>query len=281
MQTFVWHGCDKTGKNIRGTIKAKTQQEAKNTLFKQGIAVFTIRQSHRSTLHNLLDRLKNHDNQLIVFFSHSAILLKSGLDSITTLKLVQTQLSSPYVQSVVSFLHADVKKGMRFSQAMAQYPLFSSFMVHSIRAGEEAGNIASIFTMLGHYLEEKSSFEKKIVQAAFMPVITILFAFLIITSVLIWVIPQFELFMMSSEKPLPTTTRLVFSVSRFLRSEQALPLIIFACACVVSFRYFLRWQKFRYHKDVLLAKRVIMLPEWRFSSILGLKRISIMLCDLG
>ena len=149
MIDFAWRGIDERGNEQRGVIVARSQEHVKAELLKQRIVVLTCRQRSLSFIARIVTSIRTvlgnayyiKPSDRIYLFRSLSLLLSSGVAVIEGLDVLSSRMHlSDRVRGIIGEMNRDVKRGMPFSVAMENIPnVFSSLMIHLVRAGEESG----------------------------------------------------------------------------------------------------------------------------------------------
>lgn len=208
--TFVWEGQDRSGKTVRGELRAPGEALANAILRRQGIRVVKLKRQR-------LGRGKKVTDKDITFFTRQlAVMMKSGVPLLQAFDIVAKGHSNPAVQRMLLSIKADVETGSSLGQAFAKFPLyFDSLYVNLVRAGEAAGILDSLLDRLATYKEKILAIKSKIKSALFYPAAVIAVAFLVTAVIMIFVIPAFKQVFSSFGADLPAPTLVVIAISDF------------------------------------------------------------------
>lgn len=208
--TFVWEGKDRSGKSVRGEVRAPGQALANAILRRQGIRVEKLKQQR-------LGRGKKITEKDITLFTRQlAVMMKSGVPLLQSFDIVAKGHSNPSVQRLLLTIKSDVETGSSLAQAFAKFPLqFDSLYVNLVRAGEAAGILDGLLDRLATYKEKILAIKGKIKSALFYPTAVIGVAFLVTAVIMIFVIPAFKQVFSSFGADLPGPTLVVMAISDF------------------------------------------------------------------
>jgi len=238
MKKYTWRGIDAQGKNRKGTLSAHSQENLKDLLLKQKIALLDCKLEKEAFLKNFFSFSKGvNKSQKAFFFGQLAILVSSGVELLKALKLVSKQIKSKKLKDAILQITDDVSKGDSLSKSMQKHnSIFDSSMVYVVRAGENSGKLGFVLQSLANYLNDRLELIKKLKYASLLPCITIVFALFIVFGIFIFVIPQFESLFVAMDQPVPDSTKIVMKISLFLRSQNA----FFCFLIFISLLLFLR-----------------------------------------
>ena len=205
---FAWEGKDKTGKVVKGEMRAEGQAIVSATLRRQGILVGKIKKrSSRSG-----GRVTEKD--VALFTRQMATMMKAGVPLLQAFDIVGKGHSNPAVAKLLLDLKTEVETGSSLATAFRKYPLhFDALYCNLVGAGEQAGILETLLDRLAVYKEKTLAIKSKIKSALFYPVAIIVVAFVITAVIMIFVIPAFKQVFTSFGADLPTPTLVVMAIS--------------------------------------------------------------------
>lgn len=210
---FVWEGKDKTGKIIRGELRATSETVVQATLRRQGVLVTKVSKQRFKTGGRITDK------DITLFTRQLATMMKSGVPLLQAFDIVGKGHSNPAVGKLLLDIKADVETGSALNQAFRKYPLyFDSLFCNLIGAGEQAGILDTLLDRLAIYKEKILAVKSKIKSALFYPIAVIVVAFCITAVIMIFVIPAFKDVFKSFGADLPAPTLVVIAISDFFVS---------------------------------------------------------------
>lgn len=208
--TFLWTGKNKSGKIVRGELRAPSEAVVNATLRRQGILVGKVsKQRFRSGG-------KVSEKDVALFTRQLATMMKSGVPLLQTFDIVGRGHDNPAVGKLLLDIKSDVETGSSLSQAFRKYPLhFDQLYCNLVAAGEQAGILETLLDRLATYKEKMLAIRSKIKSALFYPVAVIVVAFVITAVIMIFVIPAFKQVFTSFGADLPAPTLLVIAISDY------------------------------------------------------------------
>jgi len=205
--SYLWEGKDKTGKRVKGEMRAPGEASVSAHLRRQGINVTKVKRLRAST-----QRVTEKDISL--FTRQLATMMKSGVPLLQAFDIVGKGHSNPSVAKLLFDIKTDVETGSSLQQAFKKYPLyFDELYCNLIGAGEAAGILDSLLDRLATYKEKIQAIKSKIKSALFYPVSIIVVAFIITAIIMIFVIPAFKELFSSFGADLPAPTLMVMAIS--------------------------------------------------------------------
>ena len=210
---FSWEGKDKSGKIVKGEIRASGENIVIATLRRQGITNPKVKKMSRGGGKRITD-------QDITFFSRQlATMMKAGVPLLQSFDIVAKGHSNPSVTRLLLDIKTEVETGSSLAQAFRKYPLyFDSLFCNLVAAGEQAGILDTLLDRLATYKEKILAIKSKIKKALFYPISILVVAFIVTAVIMIFVIPQFEMMFKSFGADLPAPTLIVMHMSKFFVS---------------------------------------------------------------
>ncbi len=210
LATYTWEGKDKSGKIIRGELRAASPTVVRTTLRRQGILATKVsKQSMRG-------KGKVTDKDITLFTRQMATMMKSGVPLLQSFDIVGKGASNPAMARLVSSIKTDVETGSALNQAFRKYPLhFDNLYCNLIEAGEQAGILDQLLDRLATYKEKTQAIIAKIKSALFYPISVLVVAFIVTAVIMIFVVPQFKKVFTSFGADLPGPTLVVMAISDY------------------------------------------------------------------
>src|SRR3954454_20048654 len=159
---------------------------------------------------------------LMIFTRQLATLIDAGLPLLRGLNVLTKQERDPALKNTINKLADSVQGGSTFSEGLAQHPrIFNDLYVNMVKAGELGGVLEVVLTRLAEFQEKAQKIKNKVIAAMVYPAIVMVMALAIMTFLLIYIVPKFEGIFhdMLGDKPLPTITLFVISISLFVQNH--------------------------------------------------------------
>jgi len=208
--SFSWVGQDKSGKAVRGEMRASGEAQVNATLRRQGIKVVEVKKQ------KLGRGGKVTDKDITLFTRQLATMLKSGVPLLQAFDIVGKGHSNPAVARLLLDIKTEVETGSSLRQAFEKHPLyFDPLFCNLVGAGEAAGILDSLLDRLATYKEKILAIKSKIRSALFYPLSIIVVAFVITAVIMIFVIPAFKQVFTSFGADLPAPTLMVMAISDY------------------------------------------------------------------
>jgi type IV pilus assembly protein PilC len=211
LYSYSWTGKDKSGKTVRGEVRAAGDHIVLAQLRRQGINVTGVKKvTHRGG--------KSISEKDITFFTRQlAVMMKAGVPLLQAFDIVGRGHSNPRVAKLLLDVKTDVETGSSLSQAFRKYPVyFDALFCNLVGAGEAAGILDTLLDRLATYKEKILAIKGKIKSALFYPVAVLVVAMVVVAVIMIFVIPVFKDLFKGFGADLPLPTLIVMGMSDFM-----------------------------------------------------------------
>ena len=207
---YAWEGKDKSGKTVRGELRAGGEAIVNVTLRRQGIMVTKVKKRvYRSGK-------KITDKDLTMFTRQLATMMKAGVPLLQAFDIVGKGHANPSMSKLVLDIRADIETGTSLNNAFRKYPrYFDPLFCNLVGAGEQAGILEDLLHRLAVYKEKTLALKSKIKSALTYPIAILAVAFIVVAVIMIWVVPAFKSVFASFGADLPAPTLIVMGMSEF------------------------------------------------------------------
>jgi type IV pilus assembly protein PilC len=205
---FTWTGKDKSGKIVKGEIRASGESLVVATLRRQGIQVQNVKKARTGSGKKITEK------DITVFTRQLAVMMKAGVPLLQAFEIVGRGHANPSVGKLLMDIKTDVETGSSLAQSFRKYPnYFDALFCNLVGAGEQAGILDSLLDRLATYKEKILAIKGKIKGALFYPVAVIIVSIIVVAVIMIFVIPVFKDLFKSFGADLPGPTLMVMALS--------------------------------------------------------------------
>ncbi|SFL57914.1 type II secretion system F family protein [Nitrosomonas communis] len=206
--SFSWEGKDRSGKVVKGEMRAAGTIVITSTLRRQGIRVTKVTKTKtKGTI---------RDKDITLFTRQLATMMKSGVPLLQAFDIVGKGHSNRAVAKLLMDIKMDIETGSSLANAFRKYPLyFDALFCNLVAAGEAAGILDDLLDRLATYKEKIQAIKGKIKSALFYPISIIVVAFIITAVIMIFVIPAFKELFQNFGADLPAPTLMIMAISDF------------------------------------------------------------------
>lgn len=207
---FIWEGKDKTGRVLKGEMRAGGETVVAASLRRRGILATKIKKQNFSSGKRITPK------DIALFTRQLSTMLKAGVPLMQSFDIVGRGHANPSMGRLMNDIRMDVETGTSLTQAFRKYPLyFDPLFCNLVAAGEQAGILETLLDRLANYQEKTIALKGKIKKALFYPVAIIMVAILVTAIIMIFVVPSFKSVFTSFGADLPAPTLAVIAMSDF------------------------------------------------------------------
>ncbi|MEY4917321.1 MAG: hypothetical protein RL616_1234 [Verrucomicrobiota bacterium] len=227
-----------TGREIRNTVEALSEQAAIAALLNRNLLVVEIREKLAKRGQTKGGKVALAD--LVVFTRQLATMIDAGIAIVQSLQALADQTPNKVMRDTIRDICTRVESGESFSEALTRHPkAFNRLYVAMVSAGEKGGLLAEILSRLATYLENTERLRKKVKTALMYPSVVTIVAIVITVFLLVRVIPTFKEIYDGFGAKLPLPTMLMIGLSDLVK-HYLLLMIIAAGAAIWAWMAYLK-----------------------------------------
>ena len=217
MPSFVYVARETgTGREIRSSVEAVTEQAAVAALLNRNLLVVSIQEKVGKKGRTGGGKVALGD--LVIFTRQLATMIDAGLAMVQCLQALADQTQNKVMRDVIKDVCTRVEGGDSFSEALQKHPqAFNRLYVAMVGAGEKGGLLAEILARLAVYLENTARLRKKVKSAMMYPTVVTVVAITITIFLLVKVIPVFGDIYTGFGAKLPGPTQFLINLSNFIK----------------------------------------------------------------
>ncbi len=232
MPTYQYEAMDHTGREVKDTIDASTQEEAQQLIRQKGFFVTKIAERTKAEKKKKATKKptkggkgkkksftigKISTKQLCTFTRQLSTLQDAGLPILRSLKILEGQCKPGVLKNSLGDVVEDIESGSTLSDAFAKHPkAFDRLYCNMIKAGEAGGALEAILQRLADFKEKSQSLKRRIKSAMVYPLVVIGVACIIVGFILYFIVPKFEAIFADFGVPLPGMTIFLIEASHFV-----------------------------------------------------------------
>ena len=248
---FLWEGKDKTGKQLRGEMRATGENLVSASLRRQGIIVTRIKKQKFRRGGRISDK------DITIFTRQLATMMKSGVPLLQAFDIAAKGASNPAVGKLLTDVRTEVETGSSLAQAFRKHPVyFDALYCNLIAAGEQAGILDNLLDRLATYKEKIIALKSKIKSAMFYPAAVIIVAFVVTAVIMLFVVPEFKKVFANFGADLPAPTLFVIGISDAFVANWY---IIFGALGAGIFAFFYFWKR-SVAMQVIIDRMLLRIP---------------------
>jgi len=253
---------------VKGKVSAISEEAAAELLGYGGYRVVSLKATislfNKEKLLAQFSRIK--PAEIVMFSRQLALLLESGTDIVTSLDLLQNQISNQTLRGIVAEVASDIRGGTSMSIAMSKHPrAFSQIYHRAIAAGEQGGNLEVVLRQMADYIEKGVITQKQIKGALTYPAIVVVVAIVVVAVMVTKVFPTFAGLYSQFGVELPLATRILIGLTNWT-NQYGLFLLLGILIAVTAIYIYIRTPDGKYRWDTLMLRmpvfgRIIHLSE--------------------
>ena len=264
--SFRYKAKKSDGKVINGTFDAYNIEQAKRYLRNNELQIVEIAPRKKFDM-DISIGSPISIAELSFALTQLSTYIRAGMTLVDSVKILAKQSEKPAKRKVYDMIVYDLLSGDDFSKALSHQPkVFPKLLINMSKSAELTGDLPNVLDEMAEYYTSISKTRKEIKSAMTYPTIVMIFAIIVVTFVLIWIVPQYTTMFQGFGADLPKITVITIAISDFLRENligiviiiiMVLFLYIYLFKNVRSFRKMM--QNIYLHLPVL--KNIIMYSE--------------------
>ncbi len=259
MSVFRYNAYNASGKEVAGSIEARSSKEAMERLKGDGLFPKEITSASGSarrtfSVSSLRRKKKIGPVELASATRQLSTLLSSGATLFDALAILIEEIENKSFTDTLTTVKEDVSAGSTLAGALAAHPLvFPEMYVRMVEAGEESGTLDSVLLRLSELMEVRAAISEQVRTAFMYPIVVTTVCFAVLGFLLVYVIPKITRVFENSEAALPLVTEVLLFVAAALKNFWPVFLII-AFAAYFAYRPLMRKPAFKAAVDRTLLR---------------------------
>ena len=214
---FLWEGKTRQGNVQKGEIAANNKEEVMALLRKQNITPVNVSAKSREIKLSFGEPSVS-DKDVVILTRQLATMIDAGLPLVQCLEILGSQTENKTLAKTIVQVRGDVESGATFADALKKHPkVFDNLYVNMVAAGEAGGILDTILGRLAAYMEKFAKIKRQIKSAMIYPSVILFVAVAVVSILLVVVVPMLADMFKESGQALPLPTRIVITVSDFLK----------------------------------------------------------------
>ena len=227
-----------TGREIRNSVEAATEQAAIAALLNRNLLVVSIQEKVSRKGRTQGGKVSLAD--LVMFTRQLATMVDAGIAIVQSLQALADQTANKVMRDTIRDVCTRVEGGESFSEALQKHPkAFNRLYISMVAAGEKGGLLSEILARLATYLENSDRLRKKVKTALMYPTAVTVVAICITTFLLVKVVPTFKEIYSGFGAQLPGPTQIMMDLSDLVKNYLIL-LVAGAGLLVWGWFYFIK-----------------------------------------
>lgn len=218
--TFSYRAMTKEGTIQSGTITAPTKDDVLRKIKNLGYTPISVQMNVKVSrdIGGDLKKRKIKLKHLKVFCKQMETMLNAGLSLNKALTILSQQSENKYFREILKAVSDSIHKGSSLSLAMKEFPkAFPELMITLTEAGEKTGRLDEVMGRLAIQYEKEMKVNSKLRSAMIYPSVLGFVTVIAVIVIMVFVVPTFSQMFESNNMELPVLTRLVISLSNFIK----------------------------------------------------------------
>ena len=246
---FEWEGKDRTGKLVRGELRAGGEAAVSASMRRQGIMVTKVKKRRISGGSSIKAK------DIAVFTRQLSTMMKAGVPLLQAFDIVARGSTNPRMTRLLNEIRGDVETGTSLSSSFRKHPqYFDALYCNLVEAGEAGGILEELLARLALYQEKTIAIKQKVKSALIYPTSVIVVAFAVLSVIMIFVIPSFKEVFTSFGAELPAPTLAVMAMSDYFIHYWWLIFGLLFGGGYIFFQSWKRSEKMQFFMDRLLLR---------------------------
>lgn len=264
--SFRYKAKKSDGKVINGTFDAYNIDQAKRFLINSDLQILEIAPRKKYDIDiNIGSPLSLTD--LSFALTQLSTYIRAGMTLVDSVRILAKQADKPAKRKVYDMIIYDLLSGDDFSRALSHQPkVFPKLLINMSKSAELTGDLPNVLDEMAEYYTSITKTRKEMKSAMTYPTIVMIFAIIVVTFVLIWIVPQYTTMFKGFNAELPKITVVTIAISDFLRNNLVGIIIILFIVLLLYIYLFRNVRSFRkmmqnIYLHLPVIKNIIMYSE--------------------
>ena len=204
----------------KGSIIADSIRAAEFQLMNRGLTNIKLQQ-------NWQFNNKPKNAEISALLNQLAILLQSAISLKNSLQILQQNCTQLALNEWVEQLLQSIESGLSFSQSIERQGKYLTRQeIQLIQVGEMTGKLALVCGKIASHRNRSLALQRKLQKIMLYPSMVLGISLSLTLMLLLFIVPQFAEMYQSNNSELPTLTRVLLTMSNFLREELYILLLL-------------------------------------------------------
>lgn len=217
MAEFAYRIMTPAGKEKKGTLQAKTREQAMSMLkADKNIVIQCDEASALSKGINLSIGQKIKARDMAVFCHQFHSINMAGVSVVDSFQMLGDQTENKALAAGIKAVHRDISKGDPLATAMKrQNGVFPEMLINMVEAGEASGSLDKSFDRMATQFEKDAQLNQAVKKAVTYPIILIVVLVIVVFAMMTFVVPSFMEMFADLDAEMPAATMALIHVSDF------------------------------------------------------------------
>ncbi|MDF2537646.1 MAG: hypothetical protein K0S76_667 [Herbinix sp.] len=259
MPKFQYKAMNMTGRTMEGVYEAPNQQSVIEMIRQKSFYHLEVKEIvERKDMKEIELFTKIRSKNISIYCRQFSSILKAGIPLIKCLNMLAGQTENKPLKLITMNVMEEVQKGSSLSQAMSLHSKkLPSILINMVAAGEASGTLDKSLEVMAEHFEKEHKTQQKVKSAMRYPLIVCIVAIVVVVILLTKVVPVFVNMFRSAGADLPIPTKILISMSEFLK-DYGIFLFLAFIIIIIAFRFYLSgetgrisFDKFKYHAPMI------------------------------
>lgn len=252
MIRFKYKVKDSNGKIIESYFDAENKVDVESFLLNKSYEIISIEEDKISTKLGLVSSTKRMSTKDLTFFlTQLSTYVKSGIPLLDSMEILSRQVKSVTIKNLYQKIVFELNRGVSFSVCLEkQGKVFPKMLINMLKTSEMTGDLTGVLDDMATYYKRQDSNRKQVINAMIYPSVLMIFAVMVLTFIIIYIVPQFTSMYESAGAKLPSITLAVINISNFMNNRWYIiffAIMLFVVIFVmlyksnVKFKYFIQY----------------------------------------
>jgi type IV pilus assembly protein PilC len=234
MPYFLCRLATEEGQHISQSFLASSAEECRKHFEAEGFCILSVRKDWKKTTTPALPFEKRiKDKDFIMFNQELVALLRAGYPILKSLELITGRTKNVHLKELLQKVENDVRSGKALSEAFDTHEKeFGKVYTAALMAGEQSGNLPGTIARYLEYAKVIAQTRSRIRAALLYPTLLIIFALILMTVLINFILPRFSGFYTDFGAQLPQITRLLIAAAGGLRMATPFLLLLLVVLAV-------------------------------------------------
>jgi type IV pilus assembly protein PilC len=237
---YQYIACTEYGEIVKGSLTAASEDAVNDMMSYAGYRLINLKPYIPFMS---MERFKGRlfpvkPMEIVLFYRQLALLLESGINIVTSIELLQEQVTNHSLKKAMQEILADLRGGDQLSVAMSRHPdIFNALSCRTLSIGEQTGGLETMLRQIADYMEKELVASKSVRSAMMYPVFALVVTVVVVGILVGFVLPAFSNLYGSLGAELPTMTKVMMDFSNVVRSNGLIIVLAFLIIGGGAFAY--------------------------------------------
>ncbi len=216
---YKYKAKDKEGKLIDSYFDSENKTDVESFLINKGYEIISIEEDKLSTSLGLTaaSSSKMKPKDLNFFLMQLSTYVKSGIPLMDSMEILSRQAKKKETKMIYQKIVFDLSRGVPFSSCLENRgKVFPKMLINMLKTSEMTGDLTGVLDDMAAYYKRQDSNRKQIINAMTYPSVLFIFAMAVLTFVITYVVPSFTNMYAATGSSLPTITKVIMNISKFV-----------------------------------------------------------------